>query len=265
MKITLFTSNQPRHLSLINKLAEISDVTYAIMECNTLFPGIIKDFFNKTEVMQNYFQKVIEAEQAIFDQAIFTKSNVRVLASKSADLNLFEQSKLKPALESDIYIVFGASYIKGWLIDFLVDKRAINIHMGLSPYYRGSSCNFWAMYDNRPEYVGATIHLLSKGLDSGPMLYHARPTLIEGMSAFDYTMQAVEAAQQSLVGRIASKEIYDYKPIMQDASKQLRYSRNIEFTDEVAGEFMSRKITTSRLTEMLQNNAEPELLMPFQR
>ena len=75
--------------------------------------------------------------------------------------------QLQAALSSDIYIVFGASFIKGWLVDFLIKNKAINIHMGLSPYYRGSSCNFWAMYDNNPNYVGATIHYLSKGLDSG--------------------------------------------------------------------------------------------------
>ena len=45
--------------------------------------------------------------------------------------------------------------------------------MGISPYYRGTDCNFWAMYDNNPHLVGSTIHLLTKGLDSGPILYHA--------------------------------------------------------------------------------------------
>ena len=70
-------------------------------------------------------------------------------------------------------MVFGSSYIKGELVDYLVKQKAINIHMGVSPYYRGCDCNFWALYDNNPHLVGATIHLLSKGLDSGPMLYHA--------------------------------------------------------------------------------------------
>src|SRR5690606_39404976 len=69
---------------------------------------------------------------------------------------------LADALDSDVYVVFGASYIRGPLIDYLVARGAINIHMGVSPYYRGSSCNFWALYDGRPEYVGATIHKLSR-------------------------------------------------------------------------------------------------------
>ena len=80
---------------------------------------------------------------------------------------------LSDFLDSDIYIVSGASYIKGDLLNFLVAHNAINIHVGVSPYYRGTDCNFWALYDGNSHLVGATIHKLSKGLDSGPILYHA--------------------------------------------------------------------------------------------
>ena len=79
---------------------------------------------------------------------------------KQGDLNSLEKD-LNFALKSDLFIVFGSSFIKNeWLINFLI-KKAINIHMGLSPFYKGSSCNFWALYDN-PEHVGATIHYLSR-------------------------------------------------------------------------------------------------------
>ena len=80
---------------------------------------------------------------------------------------------MKDLLKSDLYIFFGSSYIKGPLVNFLIKKKAINIHMGISPYYRGADCNFWAMYDGNSHLVGATIHMLSKGLDSGAILYHA--------------------------------------------------------------------------------------------
>lgn len=51
MNITVFTSNQPRHISLINSLARISDRVYAIQECNTVFPGEVKDFYDNSDVM----------------------------------------------------------------------------------------------------------------------------------------------------------------------------------------------------------------------
>ena len=120
--------------------------------------------------MRKYFLKVDKAEEKYFEKDNYVKDFVRLKMIKQGDLNSISKKDLKFALNSDVYIIFGASYItNNWLINFLI-KKAINIHMGLSPFYRGSSCNFWAIYDNNPEYVGATIHYLSKGLDSGKII-----------------------------------------------------------------------------------------------
>ena len=115
---------------------------------------------------------------------------------------MLSKESLYQALSSDLYIIFGSSFIKGWLIDYLIEKRAINIHMGLSPYYRGSSCNFWAMYDQNPEYVGATIHRLSKGLDSGDMFFHCLPNMKNTKNPFDFTMQSVKVAHEAIIEKI---------------------------------------------------------------
>ena len=96
--------------------------------------------------------------------------NIKILEITPGYLNNFSLKNLSVFLNSDIYIVFGGSYIKGPLVNFLIKKKTFNIHMGISPYYRGTDCNFWALYDNNPHLVGATIHMLSKGLDSGPII-----------------------------------------------------------------------------------------------
>ena len=62
MRITVFTSNQPRHISLIKSLASIADDVFAVQECNTVFPGQVDDFFKRSDVMQDYFGNVINAE-----------------------------------------------------------------------------------------------------------------------------------------------------------------------------------------------------------
>jgi hypothetical protein len=262
MRITVFTSNQPRHIALINRLASISDTTFAVMECNTVFPGLVQDFFKRSDVMREYFSHVMRAEHDLFGDLSFSLPNVRTLPIKSGDLNFIQQTPLQPALESDVYIVFGASFIKGWLIDFLVERGALNIHMGVSPYYRGSSCNFWALYDNRPELVGATIHLLSKGLDSGPLLYHVIPNFHDS-DPFAFTMRAVEAAQLSLVNRITSNQLKHFEPVPQNKTHQVRYTRNSDFTDEIAAEFLARKMSSEMLGRMLQAAQPPQLLRPF--
>lgn len=262
MKITVFTSNQPRHNSLINKLSLISDELYAIQECNTVMPGKVDDFFKKSPIMQEYFLKVIEAERNLFSKDIFLNKNVKSLPIRSGDLNFLSPETLKPALNSDMYIVFGSSFIKGWLIETLVKKKAINIHMGISPYYRGSSCNFWALYDNNPSFVGATIHMLTKGLDSGPIFHHCLPKL-ENENPFEFTMKSVLAAQVSLVSKIKNKKIFSAKTFNQDKTKEIRYTRNVDFNEKVALDFLKRKVDNKVLLEKLEKNDHPELIDPF--
>jgi folate-dependent phosphoribosylglycinamide formyltransferase PurN len=240
MKITIFSSNQPRHLNLAKELSKIADQVYLISEVNTVFPGKVADFYSKSDVMQNYFENVIAAEKKVFGDIDFLPNNIHQLSVKSGDLNLLTEAQLSKALESDIYVVFGASFIKGWLIDFLVANQAFNIHMGISPYYRGSSCNFWALYDNNQAYVGATIHMLSKGLDSGDILFHCLPNVIEGDSGFDFTMRSVLAAHHGLCQAIQNKTILTMGRVKQDKNQEIRYTRNSDFTDDIADEFLNR-------------------------
>jgi hypothetical protein len=44
MKVTVFTSNQPRHLALVERLAGIADEVYAVLECNTVFLDKLRTF-----------------------------------------------------------------------------------------------------------------------------------------------------------------------------------------------------------------------------
>ena len=215
---------------------------FLISEVKTLFPGQINDFYKKSNIMHSYFENVIQSEKNIFGDIAFMPRNVRTLSIKSGDINKIARNQLSEALNSDFYVIFGASYIKGWLIDFLIKHRAVNIHMGLSPYYRGSSCNLWALYDNNPNYVGATIHLLSKGLDSGDILFHCVPIIYPEDNPFDFTMRSVLVAQRGLVSAVDTGSIFSNPTIKQDRSQELRYTRNEDFTDDVAKEFMERNI-----------------------
>jgi len=137
-------------------------------------------------------------------------------------------------------VVFGSSYIKGELVNFLVNHKAINIHMGVAPYYRGSDCNFWALFDDNPHLVGATIHMLSKGLDSGPMLYHALSEIKD--DPFLYTMSTVKSAFHSIFERIKNGTILNYSQESQNKTKEIRYSKGNEFNNAVVKSFLAKKI-----------------------
>ena len=257
MRITLFTGNQPRHLALVEKLAAIAERVFVVQGAETLFPGKLPGLFRKSEVMEEYFAHVRTAERERFGGPRFSPANARMMVIRPSDINELELSQLDDALHSDFFIVFGAAWIKGSLLDFLVAKRALNIHMGASPWFRGSSCNFWALHDGRADLVGATVHYLSAGLDNGSILFHALPAA-DTIDPFALGMRAVDVAQAGLVSALDTGTIHDMEGVEQDAGAEIRYSRGAEFTDEVAGHYLKNPPTPQAINSVLAaRNLDP--------
>jgi len=220
--------------------------------------------FRASPVMQRYFKEVVVAERERFGEPRLSPFGSRVLPMSAGELNSLPASAYLEAVEeADLIIVFGASYIKQPLVDLLVDKKAINIHLGVSPYYRGSSCNFWALYDKHPEMVGATIHYLSKGLDSGPMLFHCLPQPSKERDSFFLGMMAVEAALRGLISNVESGEIFKMEPAVQDKNKEMRYSCGRDFTDEIAEEYLANRLTLGEIKKGLEKRNMIKYLRPY--
>jgi methionyl-tRNA formyltransferase len=98
----------------------------------------------------------------------------------------------------DVVLVFGTGILRDPLLSTFAG-RIINIHLGLSPYYRGAGTNFWPLVNREPEYVGATIHYLDAGIDTGPILAHARPHIESGDGAHDLGNKTIVAAAEALL------------------------------------------------------------------
>lgn len=257
MRVAVFTSNQPRHVALLERLARVADSVVAVQECTTLLPGSISDFYGASPDMRRYFERVRAAERTVFGAPRPAPAKVRVLAMRMGDLSHVPLESLSDALACERLVVFGASYIRGALCDVLVERGAINIHMGVAPHYRGSSTNFWALYDGRPELVGATLHLLSAGLDSGPILRHAfpRPTA----DPFELGMRAVESAHAALAAALREGGAV----VPQDRRRQIRYTRNRDFTDAAAREYLSRLPSAETISERISARDPGEFVRPF--
>lgn len=262
MKVTVFTSNQPRHIFLINELSKVSDYVFAVQECSTIFPGESTGNNTESQSMTRYFEMMRLAEKKEFGSCSFSSDNVRTLSLNKGDLNNCMMEELGQALQSDYYVVFGSSYIKGWLIDFLIEHRAVNIHMGVSPYYRGSACNFWALYDGNPDLVGGSIILLSKGLDSGKLLYHALPKA-DRIDGFLLGMRAVKASVLSVANKIADSTIYNYEPLEQDKFLEIRYSRSLEFDNRIAENYLENMPDEDDIYTKILGRNESMFYNPF--
>ena len=242
MKITLFTSNNNRHNYLINYLGKFCEKLFVVQEFRSMSSRVVPSRYPTSEIMKKYFSRVNDAQIKFFGNSILNpdSNNIKFLSLPMGNLKNCSISFLSEYLKSDLYIVFGSSYIKGELIDFLIRKKTINIHMGVSPYYRGADCNFWALYDNNPHLVGATVHFISKGLDDGPILFHALSKLKN--DPFEYTMSTVKSAFKSIVSKIENETILKIKSIPQNKKKEIRYTKSKDFNEEIVKKFFSKDI-----------------------
>lgn len=79
----------------------------------------------------------------------------------------------------DVIAVCGASILKSDLLA-IPEHGVLNLHGGLSQFYRGLFTTDWAVHNREPECVGATVHFVSEGVDDGDVVYQGRPRIEEG-------------------------------------------------------------------------------------
>ena len=101
------------------------------------------------------------------------------------------------ARKPDVIVLYGTGVIRKPLLDAYAD-RMVNLHLGLSPYYRGAGTNFWPLVNGEPEYVGATIHDVHPAVDAGPILAQVRPQILTGDRAHEIGTRAMLAAAAAL-------------------------------------------------------------------
>ena len=72
-------------------------------------------------------------------------------------------------LEPDVLIQSGAGILRSRIFS-IARLGTLNIHHGIAPLIRGMSSIDWALLEQRPEWIGATIHMIDEGIDTGPVL-----------------------------------------------------------------------------------------------
>lgn len=72
-------------------------------------------------------------------------------------------------LQPDIVIVNGTRIISKNILDS-TKAIFINMHLGITPLYRGSHGGYWALNNNDVANFGTTIHFVDVGIDTGAVL-----------------------------------------------------------------------------------------------
>lgn len=77
--------------------------------------------------------------------------------------------ELLQKLQPDMIIVNGTRIISKKILQ-CTNAFFINMHVGITPYYRGSHGGYWALCNNDAANFGTTIHLVDAGVDTGAVI-----------------------------------------------------------------------------------------------
>jgi hypothetical protein len=75
----------------------------------------------------------------------------------------------------------------------------LNIHHGIAPRVRGMWSIPWGLIEDRPDWIGATIHVIDEGIDTGAVLWRGAPQIAPGDTGTTLFFRAHLEAVQSLV------------------------------------------------------------------
>jgi len=80
------------------------------------------------------------------------------------------------AASPDIIAVYGCGIVPGSILN-IARVTALNMHTGLSPWYRGTHCAFWPIVNGEPEMIGSTVHACTCEVDQGVIFDRVHPQL----------------------------------------------------------------------------------------
>lgn len=141
-------------------------------------------FFQKLsyEIQSKHFDsKALKVHQREFRESgivISPNSGCQVFYTKeNQTLNDPSTIQIIKDLSPDLIVVCGTSVLCDEILS-IPPRGILNLHGGLSQKYRGTWTTLWAIYNSEPEYIGATVHFVDKGIDTGKIVYQGRPELV---------------------------------------------------------------------------------------
>ena len=218
MILGILTSVETRHRYFAQAIREHLPVAAVAYE-ETGYSPADTDSYDLTEaeksVVAAHFAERARQEEAYFGHnAAFAEScgNCAVRRLSPGSLNSPETLSFLEEAGVDTVAVYGTNLIKPPLLSYC-PGRMINMHLGLSPYYRGTATNFYPLLNEEPEYVGATIHLLDEGIDSGAILRHARPNIVVDDMPHTIGCKAILAGIEVMIAVLGDLEQGHLSPV----------------------------------------------------
>ena len=198
MRILCIGGNHLRHLYFVNKILQVFDICGSIVELReNMIPqppenvseldrqNFIRHFENRDKTEKQYF-----GMQSLPD--------CLRLEVRGDHLNSAQSVHFVRSVNPDVALIFGSGLIKEPLFSAL-PRHTINLHLGLSPRYRGAATLFWPFYFMEPAYAGSTFHYIVAEPDAGEIVHQVVPSLDPSDGIHDVSCKTVIASAQQAI------------------------------------------------------------------
>ena len=172
--IILLTGNEIRHKFFASYLSSFPNINLklAFHESNI---NLKKNYlYKKDKIVKKYIDKRNKSEKIFFNKSIKKSKKYNFHNIKYGELNEKKILDIIKKIKFDFIISYGCSII-GKKFTNIFKKKILNIHLGLSPYYKGSGTNFFPFVNKEIHFCGSTIMEISAKIDSGKILHQLRP------------------------------------------------------------------------------------------
>ena len=182
--------SHPRHLYYANQIHKHFPLAGAIIQQRGgMMPKQPLDISKRdARLWDTHFTNRVKAEDKYFEQQEFPDTELRVVGATHLESKM--SVDFVKEINPDVVLVFGCGMIRGDLADVL-PELSINLHLGLSPRYRGAATLFWPFYFLEPQWAGCTFHKIVHEPDAGEILHQCVPALHKRMKIHEVACNAV--------------------------------------------------------------------------
>ena len=231
MKIIILTGSELRHTFFRMNLALSEKFEVCKSFCEETNVDLKQSFGKQDSLRSLHWKHRNQSEKDFFQLFVNTSkdySNPHFIKKGMINSQTYIDEIIK--IRPDLIVCYGCSIIKENLIEIFKNK-ILNLHLGLSPFYRGTGTNFWPLVNNEPEYVGATFMYLDKGIDTGNIIYQIRSRVFDYDSPAQIGNRLICDASFAFIGIISSFNNIELK-VRPKSIKNKKYYKKSDYSDD---------------------------------
>ncbi len=261
-RIVILTGNDLRHQFFRKKLALTNGIEVVQSFCETVKHIISEEFTEETKFRHKHLEARHQSEKDFFELYLNTvedKSNPIVI--ERGTINDEKYPLQIAAMNIDLVIVYGASILKKSFLHFFPNK-ILNVHLGLSPYYRGAGTNYWPLVDGLPESNGATFMFINEGIDTGEIIHQIRATYYYSDSSFSIGNRLIEEMTHVFANLILKFDSLQ-KPPLVNFNPLRKFCKNADFSEESVKK-LHQNFANNMIEMYLNEKEKRDLSFPIQ-